>query len=146
MPGQFRQTTFGRYLVTWPEVSPLYGRFDEVRELHIGGLRPGLRFVLIPGHGHDHTVGHHCVTVSNGVHGSALLVVGMERMQAEITITELPDGPLVSIEYSDGHTVRLKCDPDSIVVRLHLGLDATTGDLPRVGQPGLEQPCEADDR
>lgn len=49
-------------------------------------------------------------------------MVGME-LGAEIST----DGHMVTISYDDGHVVRLVVEPDSIVLRMHLGV-ADDGD------------------
>lgn len=47
----------------------------------------------------------------------------MAKIQAEVTVKEMPDGTVdAEIEYADGHTVRLKVQPDSIVLKMHLGI------------------------
>lgn len=46
--------------------------------------------------------------------------------KAQISIEDRPDGPLVIIEYEDGHTVRIEVSsPDSPILRSHLGLDTS---------------------
>jgi len=49
---------------------------------------------------------------------------GMDKTPAVVTVTS--DGR-VSIEYSDGRTVYLDVEADSLVMRLHLGLDQIEG-------------------
>jgi hypothetical protein len=45
-----------------------------------------------------------------------------ETQRATVTVEELPDGTKVTIQYEDGHTVYLSVNPDSIVLRRHLGI------------------------
>ena len=54
-------------------------------------------------------------------------VPALELQRAKVTVQELLDGPLVTIEYADGHVVRMMVHPDSIVLRMHLGIDKEDG-------------------
>jgi hypothetical protein len=50
---------------------------------------------------------------------------GTPRLPATVTVI---GGAKVVIEYADGHTVYLSVEPDSFVLRWHLGLDGPAGE------------------
>jgi hypothetical protein len=47
----------------------------------------------------------------------------MDGQKARVTVEDVPGGAKVVIEYDDGHTVYMSVASDSIVLRLHLGLE-----------------------
>lgn len=49
----------------------------------------------------------------------------LPRLPATVTLI---GGSQVVIEYADGHTVYLSVEPDSLVLRWHLGLDSPAGE------------------
>jgi hypothetical protein len=46
-----------------------------------------------------------------------------KTQQAQVTVVDIPDGAEVTIEYDDGHVVRMRVAPDSQVLNAYLGLD-----------------------